>query len=178
MLFAILDEVADCQDSAVGCLDLVEIVSIIAVDNLADIFDDFGHLVVLIHKCPGLAVGVWNMNKRFLGCVEHVRDCSKIIALEETISYAEAFQPLVAIELLIIVVVDGWLKPRLVLRAHHRNGIASEVRAGHGEYVGRSLVEQSANERAEAVVLVSRAVVKLVDAEENIVEFPCVYAIE
>lgn len=42
----------------------------------------------------------------------------------------------------------------------------------------RSLVEQSTNESTEAVVLISRTVVKLVDTEEHIVEFSGVNAIE
>ena len=44
--------------------------------------------------------------------------------------------------------------------------------------MSRGLVEKSANESAETVISVSRTVVKLVDAEEYVVEFSCIYAIE
>ena len=44
--------------------------------------------------------------------------------------------------------------------------------------MSRCFVEKSANESAETVVLVSRAVVKFVDAEENIVEFSRINAVE
>lgn len=44
--------------------------------------------------------------------------------------------------------------------------------------MSRSLIEQSANEGSEAVVFICRAMVKLVDAKENVVEFSGVYAVK
>ena len=82
---------------------------------------------MLVHERPCFAVGVRNMDKRFLVGIEYIGNGCQIVALEEAISYAEAFQPLVAVELLIIIVVDGWLKHCLILRAHNRNGVATEV---------------------------------------------------
>ncbi len=44
--------------------------------------------------------------------------------------------------------------------------------------MSRSFVEKSAYQCAEAVVFVSRAVVKLVDAEENIIELSGINTVE
>ena len=118
------------------------------------------------------------MDERFLVSIEYIGNGCKVIALEETVANAKAFQPFIAVELLIVVVVDSRLKHRLVFGTHHRNGIASEIRACHGEYVSRGLVEKSANECTETVIFISRTVVKLVDAEEYVIEFSCIYAIE
>ena len=72
LLFTVFYEVAYGEYSAIGSSNLVEIVVIIPVYNLADELDNLSHLVVLIHKRPGLAVGVWNMDKCFLVSIENV----------------------------------------------------------------------------------------------------------
>ena len=127
LLVAVFYEVAYGENTPIRSFHLVEIVIIVAIYNLADILDNLRHLVVLIHKCPGLAVGVWNMNKCFLVSIEYIGNGCKVVALEKAIANAKAFQPFIAVELLIVVVVDSRLKHSLVFGAHHRDGVATEV---------------------------------------------------
>ena len=127
LLVAVFYEVAYGENTPIRSFHLVEIVIIVAIYYLADKLDNLRHLVVLIHKCPGLAVGVWNMDKGFLVSIEYIGNGCKVVALEKAIANAKAFQPFVAVELLIVVIVDGWLKHSLVFGAHHRDGVATEV---------------------------------------------------
>ena len=82
---------------------------------------------MLIHKRPCLAVGVRNMDKRFLGRVKNIGNGGQVVTLKETVAYAKAFQPFITVELLIVVVVYCRLKHSLVLWAHNRDGIATEI---------------------------------------------------
>ena len=49
------------------------------------------------------------MNKRFLVGIEYIGNGCKVVALEEAVDDAKAFEPFLAVELVIIIVVDGML---------------------------------------------------------------------
>lgn len=84
------------------------------------------------------------MYQRFLRCVERLGYGVDVLAREELVAYAEAFQVFVTAELLVIVVADSGLEFCFVFRPHYGHGVAAEITARHGQYVRRGFVEQAA----------------------------------
>ena len=130
-------------------------------DDVLDFFDFvFGALA---------GVDVRDVQDGFLFGVEHLHDLVGVALGVEVVADVELLEVLVAVELFVVGVGDGF-KTLFVVGVQHRFGIAAKVGSGHGDDVGFVLGHELADVVAQFVVGVGGNVVKLVYGDEAIVE--------
>ena len=80
------------------------------------------------------------------------------------------FRYFVAVQLLVVVVVDCRLEKLFVFGTHDRHGIAPEIRARHRHDMRRSEGNQPSHQFPQPVISIRRAVVVFVNAEKTVVQ--------
>ena len=94
------------------------------------------------------------MNDGLLGSIQHLGNMVEITAVIEVIAQDEVLEIAITVELLIIVV--GYREETgLILSPQHRNAIATEVTARHGNDMTGGIVHHPAHDIAQSAVHIS-----------------------
>lgn len=165
----VFHKVAYFQGAAIRSLDHLDVVLGVFTHHGTDAGNDVGYLVIFAGvRRTGVHVG--DVNEGLLMGVEGERNGRDVFALIELIPDAQALEILVTVELLVVVVGNGGLELGFVFGAHHGNGVAPEVGAGHCHYVGIGAADDGADGRAQVIEFVGRSVVEFVNADKGVIE--------
>ena len=169
LAWIVLHQISYLEDTTIGSLDHLNVVLGIFAYNRTDAGNDVGHLVVFA-SVGGTGLDVGNVDERLLCGIEVQRNGGNVFALVELITYAEALEVFVSVKLLVVVVGDGGLEFHLIIRAHHRHGVTTEIGAGHCHNMSITACHNAADSSSQVVHFVSGCVVEFVDADERVIE--------
>ena len=129
---------------------------------------DLVHLALLVLQAL-TRIHVGDVDDGFECRVQHLVDRINVGPGVEEVTDVQRFEPLVAIELL-VVGVSHRLKPGFVLRTQHRLTVSTEVRARHRHQMNLVTGNEGTQLAAQFVVWVAGHVVKLVNRDQAVVE--------
>ena len=125
----VIDQIGDPEDTASGRLDELEAARRIGSLPLAQFLDDVLDLLDLVLGALP-RIDVRDVNDRLLVRIEHFQHVVGITPCVEEIADVEPLQMLVAVELLVVGVGNGF-ELHLVIGYQHGLGIPTEVRPRH-----------------------------------------------
>ena len=109
------------------------------------------------------------MDNRLFRRIEHFTQSIKIAALVEMVAQSQRFQISVAVELF-VVGVGYFFKLGLVFFAQNRYGVASEVRAGHGDNMSRGVAHDFVQDCAQTIVFFRRHMMEFVNRHQRVIK--------
>ena len=171
----VFHQIGNLQQSAVLGSDIIDAaIIVITFLYLTDNLDDFIHLCVFTQTAGCTGVDTRNMNDGLLGSIQHLGNMVEITAVIEVIAQDEVLEIAITVELLIIVI--GYREETgLILSPQHRNAIATEVTASHGNDMTGGIVHHPSHNITQSAVYISTCMMKLIYRQETIIKLLVAY---
>ena len=164
----VVHEVGDFDHGAVGQFHELETRFRIGALPFAELFEDVLDLLDLVPEgFPRIDVG--DVDDGLLLRIQDLDDFVGVAVGVEDVADVELLEVLVAVELFVVGVSDGF-EFGLVFRVEHGGRVAAKIGAGHRDEVNFVAGHELAHVVAEAVVGVGGDVVKLIHRDEALVE--------